>query len=128
MQRGDAAPQSTASAQQKHKYPQTFSQFILITLTFIIYICNNYPISLKIEADSVCQYDRPSTGVDKESSGREWPFDVADKETTSNHLAIERHLEKQKSLSRRAALRLPGHLQNALSKRPQRAPRATTRV
>ena len=54
--------------------------------------------------------------------------DVAEKETTSNHIAIERNLEKQKSLSRRAALRLPGHLQNALSKRPRRAPRATTGI
>ena len=53
---------------------------------------------------------------------------VAEKETTSNHIAIERHLEKQKNLSRRAALRFPGHLQNALSERPRRAPRATTGI
>ena len=42
---------------------------------------------------------------------------------------VGRNTEKNKrTLSRRAALRFPGHLQNALSKRPRRAPLATTGI
>ena len=86
-------------------------------LTYILHINNNHAISLNIEADSVCQIDRPSTGVYKESSGREMHVDVAEKETTSNHLAIERHLEKQKNSEPARRPEIP----RASAKRPKRA-------